>query len=396
MSQQEKPSNTVLTIRLVEAALAWATGHRERLEVKDLGSPGLVLRIGATGQASWCFRFGAGGARITLGKYPGLTLKQARDVAALQRGKLANGVNPLVLKREAKASMDITKLAEKFEKDYVPQLAQSSQNEYSRLIAKKIIPLLGKEKVRDLDRPAVAKWHQALPKGDKGKRDANFALSVLSCMMTKAELWGERTPGSNPCLNIPRFHENKRQRYLKPDELERLSRILEADASHAADGIRLLVFTGMRLGELLVLSWPMINLDPESPTVTFAAHQHKTGRKNGAKTLPLSMAARSLLESMPRLLGTERVIAENVSGMERYWQGIRTTAQISDVRLHDLRHTFGSYGAARGVPMKSLGGLMGHGNTATTDRYTHLAIDPLREAVETIGTFLEAAMRKKA
>ena len=388
----KKPSHANLTIPLVRAAIAWAVEHQERIEVKDLGSPGLVLRVGLGGQGSWCFRFGAGGARITIGKLPGLTLKQARDVAALQRRKVAEGINPLVLKREARVAMTITELAEKFERNHLPELAEGTRAEYSRLIAKKIVPKLGTERARDLDRPTVARWHQSLPTGDRGKRDANFALSVLSAMMSKAELWGERPEGTNPCQKIPRFHENKRQRYLKPEELQRLAGVLEQEAGPAADGVRLLILTGMRLGELLVLSWPMIDL--EGRTITFGADQHKTGKKAGAKTIPISIVARDLLSSMPRGLRSARIIQEDEGSMERFWASLRLLAGIPDVRLHDLRHTFGSYGAARGIALKTIGGLLGHGHTATTERYAHLDVDPLREATETIGGLLDAAMRK--
>jgi len=297
-------------------------------------------------------------------------------VASLQRGKIAEGVNPLQLRREAKVAMTVAELSTKFKADYLPELGPDTQKEYIRLIDKKIVPKLGEEKVRLLDRPLVARWHQSIPVGEKGRRGANYALAVLSCMMTKAELWGERAEGTNPCLRIPRFHENQRQRYLLPDELQRLAALLEGETASAADGIRLLILTGIRLGELLVLTWPMLNLHDRF--VTFAADQHKTGKKKGAKTLPLSIVACDLLASMPRGLRSVRVIQENEASMEKYWAALRVVAKLEDVRLHDLRHTFGSYGAARSVPLKTLGGLLGHSSTSTTDRYAHLDVDPLR------------------
>jgi site-specific recombinase XerD len=78
------------------------------------------------------------------------------------------------------------------------------------------------------------------------------------------------------------------------------------------------------------------------------------------------------------------------------WQRIRKRAGLEDVRLHDLRHTFASAGAALGSSLLVIGKLLGHVEPSTTARYAHLSADPLREASDAIGSKIAAAMRGPA
>ena len=304
---------------------------------------------------------------------------------------VADGTNPLALRREARAALTVAQLATRFRLRHFPHLSARSREEYGEMLDRKILPGLGKVKARDLDRPAVAKWHGSLVDSEgRGARQANYALAVLSKMMALAEIWGEREEGSNPWRGVARFPEGRRQRYLTPEELGLVARAL--DDSPAGDAIRMLLLTGMRLGEVLALrrSWV------QDGQVTIPADKHKAGRKMGAKTLPLSVGAQALLEGIPKMLGADQVFAVTENQLERHWRAVRAVAGCPDVKLHDLRHSFASYGAAKGLSLPVIGALLGHLHQATTQRYAHLAQSPLRAAVEEIGAALDAAMKKKA
>ena len=159
----------------------------------------------------------------------------------------------------------------------------------------------------------------------------------------------------------------------------------------AGDSIRLLILTGLRVGEVLALTWPMVDL--AAGQVTLPAEAHKTGRKKGAKTVLLPVAAVALLERLPRSVRGQVVLA-TLGQIEHAWQLVRKEAEVPDVRPHDLRHTFVSWGAAQGLSLPTLGALVGHSEAATTQRYAHLSQSPLRAAVEQIGAALDAAMRQ--
>ena len=147
-----------------------------------------------------------------------------------------------------------------------------------RLLERLILPALGKRKVADVTRGDIAKLHHA----NRGAPyQANRVLAVLSKMFNLAERWGLRPDGSNPCRLIEKFAERKRERMLSPVGLARLGDALAAyDGSpYAVAAVKLLVFTGARLGEVLGLRWEWIDFE--------RGEARLPDSKSGAKTLHL-------------------------------------------------------------------------------------------------------------
>jgi integrase len=195
----------------------------------------------------------------------------------------------------------------------------------------------------------------------------------------------------NPCVGIERFAEEKRKRYLSASELKRLGGALrEAEARNLISpfslaAIRLLLFTGARLSEILTLRWTEVDQE--------RACLQLRDSKTGAKTIHLSRAALEVLENLPRTSGNPFVICGQRDGshlvnLQKAWRVVRELAGLGDLRLHDLRHSFASIGVGEGLGLPLLGGLLGHTQPATTARYAHLANDPLKTANELIGTRL--------
>jgi integrase len=154
--------------------------------------------------------------------------------------------------------------------------------------------------------------------------------------------------------------------------------------------IRLLVFTGARLTEILTLRWDQIDLE--------RGFLNLADSKTGAKAVYLNAASRHLLATLPRMDGNPFVITGEREGkhlvnLEKPWRRIRQSAELSDVRLHDLRHSFASVGAGAGLGLPVIGALLGHAHAATTARYAHLASDPLQQTTDMIGEVLSKAMQ---
>ncbi len=119
--------------------------------------------------------------------------------------------------------------------------------------------------------------------------------------------------------------------------------------------------------------------------------------KTGAKVVYLSPPALEVLTRIERQESNPYVFPGEVRGqhyvaLEKAWRRLRAQAGLSDVRLHDLRHSFASFGAADGLSLPIIGALLGHREAATTQRYAHLAADPLRQATGRIGARIAAAM----
>ena len=202
---------------------------------------------------------------------------------------------------------------------------------------------------------------------------------------------GLRPDGSNPCRHVEKFAERKRERILSPAELARLGDALAAyDGSpYAVAAVKLLVFTGARLGEVLGLRWDWVDFE--------RGEARFSDSNTGAKTLHLPPPALAVLTELPRIDGNPYVIVGAKPGaalvnLEKPWLAIRKPAGLDDVRLHDLRHAFASVAASSGMGLPIIGKILGHSQPATTARYAHLASDPVKAAAAAVAGKIAAAM----
>jgi integrase len=153
--------------------------------------------------------------------------------------------------------------------------------------------------------------------------------------------------------------------------------------------IRLLILTGARLREILHAKWE--NVDFERGII------HLPDSKTGKKPIYLSAAAQTILGDLSRLKGNPFVIPGEKEGapradLKKPWAAVTKAAGLNGVRIHDLRHSFASFGAGASLGLPIIGKLLGHSQPATTQRYAHLDMDPMRRPVETIGATIAAAI----
>jgi integrase len=152
--------------------------------------------------------------------------------------------------------------------------------------------------------------------------------------------------------------------------------------------------TGCRKTEILHAKWEHIDWE--------RAQLVLPDSKTGSRRVPLSAAALAVLETLPRL--GVYIVASDTAGMEdeqprhdlnRPWRTISKRAGLEGLRIHDLRHSFASVGAGLGLGLPIVGKLLGHKEPATTARYAHFDIDPLRRATDRIGAVIEGALTRK-
>lgn len=220
---------------------------------------------------------------------------------------------------------------------------------------------------------------------------ANRTLGVLSIMFTVAHTWGIHTDGVNPCWKVKRYKEEKRERYLTAEELARLGEVLrESNAEHeAVNCIQLLLLTGCRLSEIQKLKWAYVDLD--------AGVLRLPDSKSGAKLVSIGQAAADVFKGIPRIEGNPYVITGQVEGqhltdMQRPWRRLRKRAELPDVRIHDLRHSFASDALQLGEDLTMIGRLLGHSQVQTTARYAHLKTGPVRAAADKVANAIATAL----
>lgn len=232
----------------------------------------------------------------------------------------------------------------------------------------------------------VARWFARVSERS-GPGGANRCMSILSAMLGKAEAWGYRVEGSNPCPSIRRNRKRSGERFLSDNELARLGSVLLAERSGPdkkqatiAGAITLLLLTGCRRGEIVGLQWGDVR----------GLRLFLRDSKTGARTVWLGKDARALIERQPRLKKGPwlfSVDGDQLKGKDVYkaWQTLRDQAGLPGVRLHDLRHTFASHAAARTETLPMIGKLLGHATVQSTARYAHLDDLHLLGAANRIG-----------
>jgi len=266
---------------------------------------------------------------------------------------------------------------------------ESSIRSDKRLIGSHLLPAIGAKKVASITRDDIAKIHHSL----RGTPyEANRTLALSSKMFSLAERWGLRPDNSNPAKNIDRYKEEKRERYLSSDEVARLWKVLNSEAAaskvsgSALAAIKLLMLTGRRLNEVLKLEWSWVDLE--------AKVLRLPDTKSGALLVSLGEPAIEVLNDLKATQAGETFVIAgkrknaHLVNLQKPWRLVREMAELENVRLHDLRHTFASVGAGMGLSLHMLGRLLGHKQAATTTRYAHLAQDPVRTAADAIGAEL--------
>ncbi len=340
------------------------------LRVRRSGRKSYVVQTRIAGKLCW----------FTIGPHGPLNPNQARARALEILACAKKGIDPRDADARREAEPSMADLGRRFLEEYVPvHCKPSTREEYRRSVRLFVDPVIGELRVPEVQRKDIAALHHGLR--DKPYQ-ANRTLGVLSKMFNLAEVWGWRPDGSNPCRHVKRYKEHKRERFLSPEETERLGQVLrkaEEEMPSAVAAFRLLLLTGCRMSEIRDLRWDYVNDDCiELPDA-----------KTGGRVVPLGPEARAVLSAISRDEDNPWVISGRLPGshltdLQRPWRRIRKQAGLEGVRIHDLRHSFASRALALGESLTMIGKLLGHTQVQTTARYAHLARDSIQTAAARI------------
>jgi integrase len=388
--------------RLTEAVIAALPADGRDRMIFDAGATGFGIRVTRTGRKIFIAqaRSGKQVRRVAVGTYPDITVKQARDAASDVVRDIRAGRDPRVEKAaRAKAIEAGATTVKMFSERWLAEVVRPKRKprtlaDYERLLEQKIIPELGHLVIERVTKEDVLKLHLAM---QKTPRRANYTVSTFRAMMTYAEDCGLRPPLSNPARRIEMYRERARERFLSEDEIARAAdAIATAERSgkigpHAAAGLRLALFTGARSGEVVAIKWMYVDWGRKLARLP-------DSKTNEPRTIHLSEAAVEVIKTVPRV--GPFVIAgvmpdEPYKNLSRAWIKTRKLAGLHDVRLHDLRHSFASLAAGRGVSLQMIGKLLGHRVAATTQRYAHLARDAVAAVNDDIGEAMAKAIETR-
>lgn len=366
------------------------------------GGKGLRIKVAATGKRAWYYRYRnrASGAleRIKIGDAPPMTLAQAREEAATQRSVVkthgsAKQHRDAELKRHA--AIDAEALAEqeqssytvaKLIDEYVDEASRTlkSWREVDRCLRVYVLPALGDRPANAVTRRDVIAMLDPLSKAGKLVQ-ANRVLAYLR----KAFSWAVRQDKvpTNPCVDIDKHKERARERFLGDTEISRVLANLPSGLHETgADVLRLVLLTGLRLGEALGMRYDMIDGD------TLSLSNTKNGTTHHVYLSPQALAL------IKRRQGASAFVFPLQTDLKRPFRQDRLQHELQKAipRLkvmpftaHDLRRSFATGIARLKCPRLLISLALNHTIPGITSRYDkHSYETELREWWATWGAHI--------
>ena len=377
----------------------------DRLIVFDTQTAGLGFVVFASGVRSFFHRRRVRGVaeRTTLGRFPDLTIEQARGEASSLNARIAawklsgyQGESPF---EERPDAATFGELVDRYIERHVQRHASRPERAIQevRWAVNRHLASWKNAKLGEITRRDMVKLHEDI--GRKHRTAANRLVQLVRRLYS----WGESPDvglhrGENPARRIKLFHESKRTRFLKPAELYPLFAALRREPNAALrDYVNLALWTGARRGDLLSMRWQDLGLDDNCWEIP-----HPKNRT--PYVVPLTPEAVKILrDRREHSNGSEWVFPSkhgstgHITNFKRGWKKLLERAGLvdKDLRQHDLRRTLGSYQAAGGTSLSIIGKSLGHKSLAATAIYAQLDLDPVRESVLSATRTIIAASKKK-
>ena len=321
--------------------------------------PGFGLRRYAGGRQVYIAQTRMSGRlrTVTLGSASLITEVEARRLARLVLLRAQTGEDPAADREAARSAPTFAAFLDDYWRRASPQWKASTRRTNDVYRRGYLDGAFKGKAVDEITKADVLAWfNQATDRGGPG--GANRVHSILAAMFAKAEAWGDRPEGSNPCQGIRLNRRRKMERFLSVQELKRLGDALEEERAvypvHTA-AVLLILFTGCRASEILGLHWSDIR----------GRRLHLRDSKTGPRTVWIGDEGRAVLDGIERRRKVDWVfynwsLGRPIGTLEYYWARIRERTGFSTLRLHDLRHTYASRAAALSETLPMIGKLLGH------------------------------------
>lgn len=351
----------------------------KRLYVYDTKVRGLELMVTPQGTKSFKVyrKFNNKPIRVTLGKYPEMTIENARREAQRIINELNEGKNPNNEKKKLREETSFKELFTMYMERYSKQ--EKKTWKYDERDVPRFLGHWFQRKLSAITKQEVQLLHEKV-RQENGLYQANRLLARIHIIYNKAIEWGWE--GTNPAQGIKKFKEKSRDRFLHPDELPRFFESLDKEQNDTIrDYIYVSLFTGVRKSNVLEMRWEDIHFERREWLIPET--------KNGEPLrVHLVDTVIELLQKRLGLYGKQGWVFEGTGATGHLmepkagWRRILDRAGIKDLRLHDLRRTLGSWQAATGSNSYMIGRTLGHKSTQSTAVYARLNLDPVRDSVE--------------
>ncbi len=382
---------------LTDALIVNLQSKESEYFIWDARRPHLGLRIYPDGRRDWYYvrRIKMRLNKLKLGTWPRMPVHDARDKAEEIDGALEFDIQPGVMRqRLRKETRTYRQAFESYMDGHLrqhtaPRTVADAEMGFQRYCARfHDVPVA---QIQSID---VQTWVNETAE-EFGAATANKQFTFFKACLNWCLIHDVIKLLRDPTLGVKRFAEYGRERYVKPgDEFDRLMRALRNHPCDSSDAIELLLFTGLRKSNVLAMRWEHVDFANRCLSVPA-----RTTKQRKPLVVPLTEAALNVLNRRSQLqVFTPWVFPErtrqptktgHIAAVEATWRIVRKEAGLSDMVLHDLRHTVGSTLGMSGASAFMIQRALGHSSSRMTERYTHLAVDPLRDAMEKAQQYLK-------
>ena len=348
-----------------------------RIYVHDGSEKGLSVYVTPNGAVTFFVRKRINGRdeRIVIGRFPDISIEQARQKAMEIKSQVALGKDPSEDKKRLRAEITFGEMFQEYMERYSKKQKRSWK--FDEREVNKFCSHWFTRKASHISRQEVQILHERVH-DNNGLYQANRILERISAIYNRAIRWGWE--GTNPARGVKKFKEKSRDRFLKRDEMPRFFAALAEDENEIArEFILLSLLTGARKANVLAMRWNEINFEMQEWRIP----ETKNGESH---TVPLSDQAIEILERRRAATNSMFVFPSNgktghYADPKRAWERILKRANIADLRIHDLRRTLGSWMAATGTTTAIIGKTLAHKSVQATKIYERLDLDPVRASV---------------
>lgn len=361
---------------------------KAKIDLFDVHTRGLQVEVKSSGTKTYYLRYidVRGRTRqMKLADSRDVSLSQAKALADKARNLIAMGIDPFDKRRAVKL---VPTLNEFVSDRYLPfiKMYKRSWKTDEGLLRNHVLPKLGKLHLDEIKKTHILTLHSNRVLVDKAAPgSANRLLIIVRYIFNLAIRWEIAGITKNPSHNIKLYNENNmKERYLTQDEAQRLFVSLEQSESAMLRFIvPMLILTGGRKREVLDARWEHFDLHKRLWVIPIT----KLGKP---RYVPINDSVVKLLGQVKELYDFDYVFANPKTGRPYVsffcsWKSARERAGLSDIRIHDLRHTFASYLINGGRSLYEVQKILGHTQIKTTQRYAHLAEDTLLAASNTVA-----------
>lgn len=389
-SEKSLPRKIGFTVASL-AALKCPAG-KDRVYVYDAKTPGLAYCVTERDARSFYLvrKVNGRAQRVRLGGAE-ITIELARKQAQKLNGEIAQGLDPMDAKRSVRESDTLQELWDRYKREHLElrcteKTRITDQSRFDTCFAD-----WKSRRVLGITETAVRGLHTKLAQ-ERGKTTANRAIQLLRRLL----IWGKVK--DNPVTHkFSFFREKSRERFLLPDEIPKFFAALDDEATNplVRDFIYLCLWTGARRSNVASMRDDEINIASALWTIP-------SPKSKNAEPMPVHLAAPALKIVKQRMGHPSGYIFPGTGKRGHFvepkstWKAIVKRSGLTDIRLHDLRRTFGSWQVASGASLPVIGRSLGHKHASATQIYARLQLEPVRESVELATAALMKAGQRKA